>query len=786
MLAFRILFTVLVAACCVVIGMNVHLCAADFHADILPVLQSHCVRCHGPELQESNLRLDTLSIDLMTDRVATETWNQVLNVLDTAEMPPEKELQLSDEQHRSMTNWIELSIKEAINARSKTDGRSIIRRLNRIEYQNTMRDLLGLDMNYVRDLPPDAVSADGFQNDASSLQMSSLQLEYYLNTARQALDRVIVSGKQPKTFNHMFTETKIDTWLGDGQRSNRLGRQQEFLAKIVDEYPDEGDFLVRVKLSAELKPNIGFPLLEVSVGYQPDTEILLDSCDIIEVTTAGPETFEFRGRLENFPLPVRGQGKFPGLVIRVRNVYDNQSPKTPGQKNDKGQMSYVDEPSLPTFTIESVEFYGNAYDHWPPARHREILLEREGIDHESIIYVTEIVSRFMSRAFRCEAEEADVARMVAFYESIRPEFPTFEETIRETLAMVLIQPQFLYRLEPSGDEKRPVTDIELASRLSYFLWSTMPDPALLAVAKSGVLHQSDRLTAEVDRMLLDPRSSQLIEHFTDQWLGLDMINNVAVSQDRYRGFDDTIKPHMCGETRALFSELLHQNLSAINFISSDFTMLNESLARYYGIDGVFGQSFRRVTLKPEEHRGGLLGHASLLLINSTGAESHPIRRAVWIRDRLLNDPPSPPPPNVPSLEEANPEFHKFSLRKQLELHRTKESCNRCHRNIDPWGIALENFDAVGKWRDEIEATDTLPGGHEVAGIDGLKNYLMSERKEDLATSLVARLLTYALGRRLELSDEAAVETIVTQAAADDYRLKGIIHKIIASESFQTK
>jgi len=701
-------------------------------------------------------------------------------------MPPEEELQLSTEQHQSLTTWIESSIKEAINARHKTDGRVVIRRLNRIEYQNTMRELLGLDMNYVRDLPPDAVSAHGFQNDASSLQMSALQLEYYLSTARQALDRVIVAGEKPRAFDHVFTETKINTWLGNAQRSNRLGRQQEFLAKIVDEYPDDGDFLVRVKLSAELKPNIGYPLLEVSVGYQPDTEILLDSFDVVEVITPGPQTFNFRGRLENFPLPVRGQGKFPGLVVRVRNVYDNQSPKTPGQKDDKDQMSYVDEPSFPTLTIESVEFHGNAYDQWPPARHREILLEREDVDRESIMNVTEVLSRFMSRAFRCDAEEADVARMVAFYESIRPEFPTFEEAIRETLAMVLIQPQFLYRLESSGDEKRPVTDVELASRLSYFLWSTMPDPPLLAIAKAGVLHESDRLMAEVDRMLIDPRSSQLIEHFTDQWLGLDMINNVAVSQDRFRGFDETIKPHMCGETRALFGELLHQNLSAINFLSSDFTLLNEPLARHYGIDAVFGQSFQRVILKPEQHRGGLLGHASVLLINSTGADSHPIRRAVWIRDRLLNDPPSPPPPNVPSLEEANPEFHKFSLRKQLELHRTKDSCNRCHRSIDPWGIALENFDAIGKWRDDIEATDTLPGGHEVAGVEGLRNYLMSERKDDFVTSLVARLLTYALGRTLELSDQAAVKAIATQAAADDYRLKGIIHQIIASESFQTK
>ena len=342
MFALRLLTCVLVAACCAI-----HCSAKDFPRDILPILKSHCVRCHGPELQERNLRLDTLSIDLLQDRTATENWHEVLNVLNTAEMPPEDEPQLSSEQHQTLTEWVAKSIKEAVDARCKTDGRVVMRRLNRIEYQNTMRDLLGFEMDYVSDLPPDAISADGFQNDARSLQMSPLQLEYYLTAARRALDRVIVSGDRPKPFDHSFTETKINTWLGNAQRSNRLGRQQEFLAKIVDEYPDDGDFLVRVKLSAELKPNIGFPLLEVSVGYQPDTEILIDRFELLEVKTAGPQTFAFRGRLETFPLPVRGQGKFPGLVVRVRNVYDDQSPKPPAQKDDKDQTIYADEPSLP-------------------------------------------------------------------------------------------------------------------------------------------------------------------------------------------------------------------------------------------------------------------------------------------------------------------------------------------------------------------------------------------------------------------------------------------------------
>lgn len=790
-----------IAVVCCSLGLLASNCAAAdetlFEKDIRPILQSHCVRCHGPEVQEGNVRLDTLAVDLIEDRIATEHWQEVLNVLQASEMPPEGELHLSPEQLQKVTDWVSSSIKQALDARRKSDGRVVMRRLNRVEYQYTMLDLLGLEMDYARDLPPDAMSADGFRNNGQSLQMSPLQFEYYLATARRALDRVIVQGEQPPAFNHTFVSSNVDEWLGDAQRSNRLGRRQEFLARMVDDYPDEGDFLVRVRLTADLKPATGYPLLEVSVGYRPDTEILMREFDLVEITSSGSHTFEFRGRLEEFPLPVRGQGKYPGLVVRLRNVYDDKSPLPTPQKDDQGKTVYADEVHLSTLTIESVEFHGNAYDQWPPARHRRILFDMPEVDREDTTYVAEVLHRFMVRAFRRNVEDAEVAKFLEFYHSIRAEFPSFEEAIREALVMVLVQPDFLFLLEPAGDEKRPISDRELASRLSYFLWSTMPDERLSEMASAGKLRES--LATEIDRMLVDPRSARFVEQFTDQWLALKVVDNVAVNRDRYPGFDDRLKHDMCKETHAMFAELLREDLSAIQLLSAEFTMLNEPLAKHYGIEDVFGRSFRRVALQPELHRGGILSHASILLSNSTGADSHPVRRAVWIRDRLLNDPPAPPPPNVPSLEEANPEFRQLSIREQLEIHRTKESCNNCHRNIDGWGIALENFDAVGKWRTDIQrgvgdgtethlidATVELPGGHEVAGADGLRAYLASDRKQEFARSLVSRMLTYALGRSLELSDQSAIDDILEQFARDDYRLKRLVHKVVASEPFRTK
>ncbi|MEQ8785438.1 MAG: DUF1592 domain-containing protein [Pirellulaceae bacterium] len=768
---------------------------------VAPILQKYCLRCHGPDVQEARIRLDNLSTNLVRDRAAAETWHEVLNALNAGEMPPEDEPQLSRDEFATLTGWVREKVEEAIAAQRKTEGRVVLRRLNRVEYQNTMTDLLGLEMNYVRDLPPDGVSAEGFLNNGRSLQMSALLLEYYLDTARRALDRVIVTGPAPKRYDYEFKESNVNGWLGNPEFSNRLGRQQEFLAKMVDDYPEEGEFLVRVKLTAELKPNVGFPLLEVSVGYRPDTKILFREFDLVEITSPDEQTFEFRGRIEDFPLPVRGQGKFPGLVVRVRNVYDDGSPLPKGVKDEKNKKktTFPDEPRLPTITVQSVEFHGPVFDQWPPEAHRRILFDSPLRESDEDAYVAEVLRRFMTRAYRRPVEEAEIASEVDFYQSIRAEFPTFEQAIRETLAMVLIRPDFLYLVEPAGDEKRPIGDWELASRLSYFLWSTMPDERLLEHAASGRLHRPRTLSAEVDRMLQDARSARFVEQFTEQWLQLNVLDSVAVDRDYHPSFDDRLKDEMRGETQQFFAELVRENLSALNLLSSDFTMLNEPLAKHYGVQGVYGRRFRRVELTPELHRGGLLGQASVLLSNSTGSDSHAVRRAVWIRDQLLNDPPAPPPPDAPSLDEAVPEFHKLSIREQLKIHRGREACASCHRGIDPWGIALENFDAVGQWRTEVRrkvgkkfesqpvsAADVLPGGQELDGVDALREHLVAERKDDFARALVSRLLTYAVGRRLELSDEPVVDDITREFAADDYRMRGLIQRVVASSLFQTK
>lgn len=775
----------------------------SFRNEVLPILISRCGKCHGPTKQESEVRLDQLSIDLVGDRAAAQTWHEALHAINGGEMPPEDEPQLSNDERATVTNWISSTIDQAIAQRRSTSGRVVLRRLNNDEYQNTMFDLLGYDMDYTRDLPPDGLSPDGFRNNGQSLRMSAIQLEYYLDAARRALAKVIVRGPPPKVYRHRFESSNVGGWRGPTEKSNRLERAQKFLAKIVDDYPEQGEFRIRVQTSAKLQPEKGFPRLEVAVGYRPDTEVHFRVAAIREVIAESSQLFEFRGRLENFPLPVRGQGKYPGLVIRLRNVYSDGTPAPTKlekvTRDGKEIDAFREEPDLPHLLIESVEFEGPVFAEWPPKLHKKILFESELASRDESAYVKRVLERFMSRAFRRPAADVEVDGMFEFFEAIRPDFAELEEAVRETLTMVLVQPDFLYLMESGGDEKRPINDWELASRLSYYLWSTMPDQRLLDLASSDVLHVRTVLQAELDRMLDDNRSMRFVNRFVTEWLRLDGIDSVSVDSECYPRFDDSLKIDLKRETTELFAEILRTDASALHLLKSDFTMLNEPLARHYGVNGVLGQRFRRVQVADIDRPGGLLGHAGILLANSTGRDSHPIRRAVWVRDRLLGDPPAPPPPDVPELDEANPEFAKLSIREQLAVHREKESCNSCHRNLDPWGIALENFDAVGHWRTarhvphddvaesrSVDANATLPDGTNLNGVNGLQEYLVEHAREQFARSLVRNLLTYALGRSLELTDERELDRITDQFIANGYRVRSLLEQIVTSESFITK
>lgn len=770
--------------------------AIHFEKQVRPILKKHCFKCHGEKKQKGDLRLDTLSGDLSKDRVAAEAWHDVRNALNLSEMPPKKEDSLLPAELRTVTSWITQEIDALVASQKGTGGRIVLRRLNKTDYQNTMRDLLGIEMDYAKNLPPETLSEDGFRNNGTTLQMSDLQLEYYLESARKGLAKAIVTGSRPKFFEKEFTVSVNDKNRG----SNILDKDQQFIAKLLD-YPEDGEILIRAKVKAQFAEDRGYPQLRAAIGYRADVQAPRGFLKPVDITSEDWQIIEFRARIENFPLPSKSQSKFPGLLLWLDNAYAEGRDK-PIKARGKGKKKKAPKGPLtyPRIEVASMQFIGPILDDWPPAQHKAILLPSEQRSNEET-YSKIVIRNFMRRAFRRPIHDEEIVPYYRFFRSTRPEMETFEDAIRETLAMVLISPDFLFLVEPSGSSKRSISDWELASRLSYFLWSSMPDTRLLNLAKKEALRKPEILEKEISRMISDERSWQFVEQFADQWLDIGALQRVAINPNYYPKFDPTLKASMRGETIHFFGELFQKNLSALNILDSNFTMLDEPLAKHYGLAGPKGSRFERVSIKPGDHRGGVLAHGSVLLGNSTGEDSHPVKRAVWIRERLLDDAPAPPPPDVPALDSTDPNFAALSVRDQLAEHRKQISCNECHRNIDPWGISLENFGADGLWREQILRKKVkgkgmiklpvlseaiLPDGKKIEGIADLKKHLLEDRREQFARAFTSKLLTYALGRRLELIDQKTVDELTSKFIKSEYRIKDLIYLIVASKTFQSK
>ncbi len=757
--------------------------------EITSLLRSYCFDCHGDDAHEGDFSLDQL-IGGVTASTFTETeelasWQRVEKLLINRQMPPEGAEPLSSSARSSLRRWVSESITSAVRSHRPIE-RTTLRRMNNVEYANTMTDLLGVDVGFPSQLPADSRSSDGFVNDPGALLISSEHLQSYLNTARGALDKAIVSGPAPKSHHHIFTESNLVRWDQKASFSNRLGRNEIFIANIEDDYPNQGEFIIRVQLSAELPTKVGPPILQIEVGYRPDTQILFGKLAEVEIDRESSQVLEFRGRIENFPLPVRGQEKYPGMQIKLLNIYDDYSPRQEAIKNEKtGQRwSFADEPSLPHILIESVEFQSPVDPTWPPDHHRTILFESPLRDSSPATYVKDVLTAFVPLAFRRPVESSELKSFIDFYQDNCDRFPSFEAVMRETLAMVLVHPNFLYLHRFNGDEPQTIDDHQLATRLSYFLWSTMPDDELRAAADKHRLHETDELLRQVDRLLADERSLRWMTRFVDQWLKLDRLANVAADADHYPDFDPALKADMQAETQMFFRELVNEDLSAMNLIRSDFCVLNERMARHYGIANVLGREFRRVPIPIDSHRGGVLTHASVLMANSTGAKSHPVLRAVWVRDRLLNDPPGSPPADVPTLDQIDPKFAELGIRQQMEIHRNSDSCRECHRGLDPWGLALENFDAVGLWHEDSDSTAELPGGIQLRGINDLQEHLLQAYGDRFARSLVVRLTSYALGRQLDIDDRPMIEHLTAAFIENDCRIKDLVQDIVQTPEFQ--
>ena len=396
----------------------------------------------------------------------------------------------------------------------------------------------------------------------------------------------------------------------------------------------------------------------------------------------------------------------------------------------------------------------------------------------------------MKRAFRRQIEPSELNRYLDFWSSIRNDFDRFEDSVKEVLVAILCSPNFIYIAEPEkADPDAAIDQFYLASQLSYFLWNSPPDETLMQLASKGTLRRT--LDQQIGRMIESPKIKEMIHSFSYEWLRLDRHQTMDINVQKYEDYTRFVKEDMLKETYAFIAYVLEQDLSILNFIDSDFALLNQNLAEFYGVEGVKGNEFRPVPLKDNQNRGGLLSQGSFLSGHSDGVQAHPIKRAVWLKEKILGDHPPPPPPNVPELDPDTPGFEKLTLKEQLFLHRNKASCMDCHQKIDPYGVVFENYDAVGRYQlsakdKSIDSKSILPDGTEIEGVEGIKEYILKLKKDNFTKALVENLFAYALGRDVGFEDEKEINYIVEEVIDDDYRFRTVIEQIVLSPSFSKK
>jgi hypothetical protein len=794
--------------------------AKQFSGSVKPLLAKYCFTCHGPKKQESEFRIDELDPNLVEGQHGGK-WREVLDALNRGDMPPEEALQPSATEREQIIDWMSSELNRAAELRRSTGGHVVMRRLTRYEYNNTMRDLLGIEMDYASELPPDSRGIDGYKNNGQFLGMSELQLEEYYKAAKRGLAAAIVQGEQPKRIHQKITEgakgVRNDSFflapfdkeiggtvIGAGtkdQKSKKGGAKKNTMILLcLDKLPLTGNFRVRIAASSTPGDSSSSPpRMMVTIGHKTGALVepkkTLAQVDV-DAELGAPLVYEFVGRLEEFPLHIgKTIKKFPGLRIQITDMH--ASVKRPAGKEKDEPQPQLGQPEL---VVYSIEFETPVDQAWPPNTHAQILPSREeGISEQ--VYLESVLHNFITRAYRRPAQKEEVDWAIRYYNKLRPETETFEDAVQEVLTLVLMSPKFLYlpefQTKKASEKKIPLDEYELASRLSYFLWGTMPDQQLQDLSQQGKLSHNSTLAKQTERMMTDEKSWQFVESFAGQWLDLDGVDAVAVNPEYFPKFDNSLKEDMKQESLHFFAEVLHKKMSCLNFIDSDFTMLNDRLAEFYGMDKPKSGHFQKVTLPPNSVRGGVLTQASFLLGNSTGAEGHPIYRAKWFLDRVMGEPPGDPPADVPELDEESPNLKDLSLTQKLELHRKLASCKRCHKNLDPWGIPFEGFNGIGQFTNvnlkkgekkerAVEDTSTLPDGTEVKGSKELVAYLLKNQKDKFAQAFCKHVLTFALSRSLEWTDQPLVDQLAADFQANGYKMDRLISKIVQSDAFKTK
>lgn len=823
---------------------------ATYRADIRPILERRCFRCHGEKRQKGDVRLDTLDPDLFGgDDV--DWWLDVLAAVSNGEMPPEDEEPLSEQEQAAVVEWLSTESQRASRARRATAPHTSFRRMAGYEFSYALQDLLGVSYDFTEDLPPDPPSEDGFTNSSETLQISSIGFRAYLDAARKALRLATVSGEQPAPLQWSLSMQQLAAreWRHqDGQRqglrkkhggdpgklaaelekldkrlranrnqvhyversSGRTARtrwnydggkfawapsaqltplppagdtfahvppQRGVRVELGDRVPERGTLRVRIRAARSERGGDRPPRIRLVYGWQASNDsrahVVVSQDDVVvDASEGAPAVYEW-----SLPIP----SIYPRNSVRGVNQMGDLPNPSEYLRVDNAARSGA------ALLIEHVEVTAPVYEQWPPKTHTALLPKRHMRLEEG--YAERTLRAFLTRAWRRPPTPRELRRKVALFSSLRGSCETAEQALIEVMASALASPNFLY-LSTAADEGR-LAEHELATRLALFLWCSTPDEALLEAAQAGQLRDPAGLDAQITRMLAAPRAARFSQRFVRQWLNLALLDYLEVDRKAHPRFDAALHEAMRREPIAFFEQVLREDRSVLDFVHSDFAMANERLAAHYGTDAVVGNELRAVTLRPEHRRGGLLTQGGILAMNSDGTDSHPLKRGIWMLERLLDDPPPPPPAAVPEIDLADPRIAQMTLRERIEDHRNQAACRSCHQKIDPWGLAFENYDAVGGWRDSIDgepvdALGVLYNDQRLEGMDGLKRFLLLHRQDQLVRAMVRKLTTFALGRPLTFSDLAAIDELTAEVRRRGDGLATMVRVIASSDLFAAR
>ncbi len=737
-----------------------------FNTEVEPILAEYCFDCHADGMDEGEIDFDAFESHeaLVAD---IDFWEGIYVNLNSSLMPPSDKPKPGDEDKARVMTWIEDKVFQ-IDYQNPDPGRPVVSRLNRDEYNRTIRDLFGADLQPAAAFPEDDTGY-GFDNIGEVLTLSPALLEKYFAATTDILDQVMVTAppKPKRTIVNpgSFVKRKGGPDPGGTMASNgTLGVQ--FQPK------GDGEYLLKVRARGSRAKN-EWPIMRVSVENGPSKDVRVDS--------ANTKEFEFPVRLR------KDQQRW----IDVSFINDLYDPKAK-DRNQRDRNLY----------LSGIEVTGPLVQELPkpgPAHQRILALADEGTTDESE-RAAQIISRFAALAWRrphdSEAENS-VQRLMEFYERERNAGGSFDEGIKIALQGILISPRFLFRGErvaDSGAKKGsvPIDEFSLASRLSYFLWSSMPDQELLDLAKSGNLRA--QLDQQVSRMLGDPKAKALTRNFAGQWLQLRNLQLATPNPGQFKSWNDDLREDLRMETELFFEFIMRENRPVLDFLDADYSFLNSRLARHYGTNEISGNEFQRVMFTPEQRktRGGLLTHGSILTITSNPTRTSAVNRGNYVLENLLGTPPPHPPEDleIPDLDEAKKSGKApKTLRAQLEVHREKAICSSCHSRMDPIGFGMENYDAIGRWREKengqsIDASGTLYTGEEFSGAAELRTILAQEKSDSFIRCFSEKMLTYALGRGLEYYDQPAINEISSKALEKDARFHEVVKAIVHSVPFQ--